>query len=146
MKKILDTLALLFTIANVVVACWFYFTTDEVAVPMHWTTKGDMDAYGNTWTILVLSAVAVLLWIILRSCETHRVVNLPFRIKDKEAALPYIDRMLAWNNMLVTGVLLYVVVAVAQLIPFAAIVVWLLLLAIAVFSCYYTYKIYQCGR
>lgn len=40
MKKLLDILAFLFVLANIVVSCVFYFFTDKIAIPAHWALWG----------------------------------------------------------------------------------------------------------
>lgn len=146
MKKALDILSFLFLLANVVISCVFYFTTDEIAIPAHWTTLGDMNAYGHTWMILLLSGISVVIYILMVVSERHHVVNLPFKVKHEPSAMPFIDKMLAWTNALVMLLLLYVDIAVAQYIPLSQAVVFSLILIIVIVDFYYTRKIYMCGR
>lgn len=146
MKKALDILSFLFLLVNVVISCVFYFTTDEIAIPAHWTTLGDMNAYGQTWMILLLSGISVVIYILMVVSERHHVVNLPFKVKHEPSAMPFIDKMLAWTNALVMLLLLYVDIAVAQYIPLSQAVVFSLILIIVIVDFYYTRKIYMCGR
>lgn len=146
MKKALDILAFLFLLANVVVSCVFYFTTDEIAVPAHWTTFGEMNAYGQTWMILLLAGISVVVYALMFVSEKHHVINLPFKVKHEPEALPYVDKMLAWTNMLVMLILLYVDIAVAQYIPLSMAIVFALILVVVIVGFYYTRKIYKCGR
>lgn len=145
MKKALDILSFLFILANVVISCVFYFTTD-IPIPAHFSTYENMKTYGQTWMILVLSGISLLIYLLMVLSERHHEVNLPFKVKDKPSAQPFIDKMLAWTNALVMLVLLYVDIAVAQYIPFSQAIVFLIILVIVIVDFYFTRKIYRCGR
>lgn len=146
MKKVLDILSFLFILANVIVSCVFYFTTDKIAIPAHWSSVGQMNAYGQTWMILLLAGISLVIYVLMLTSEKNHVVNLPFKVKNRLAALPYIDNMLAWTNMMVMLLLLYVDIAVAQIIPLSMAIVFVLILIICIIDFYYTRKIYKFGR
>lgn len=145
MKKVLDILSFLFILANVVISFVFYFTTD-IAIPTHWTTLGQMESYGQTWMILLLAGISLVIYFLMVVSEKHHVINLPFKVKHEPSARPFVDKMLAWTNMLVMLLLLYVDIAVAQYVPLSMALVFAILLVICVVDFYYTRKIYQCGR
>ena len=145
MKKVLDILSFLFILANVVISFVFYFTTD-IAIPTHWTTLGQMESYGQTWMILLLAGISLVIYFLMVVSEKHHVINLPFKVKHEPSARPFVDKMLAWTNMLVMLLLLYVDIAVAQYIPLSMALVFAILLVICIVDFYYTRKIYQCGR
>lgn len=145
MKKVLDILSFLFILANVVISCVFYFTTD-IAIPTHWTTLGQMESYGQTWMILLLAGISLVIYFLMVVSEKHHVINLPFKVKHEPSARPFVDKMLAWTNMWVMLLLLYVDIAVAQYVPLSMALVFAILLVICVVDFYYTRKIYQCGR
>ncbi len=146
MKKILDILSFLLILANIIVSCLFYFTTDKVAIPKHWTTVGQMDAYGETWLILLLAGISLLVYVLMVVSEKHHVVNLPFKVKHEPSARPYVDLMLAWSNFLVMSILLYVDMAVAQYVGLNMMVFYALIVVLFIADFYYTRKIYLCGR
>lgn len=145
MKKVLDILSFLFILANVVISFVFYFTTD-IAIPTHWTTLGQMESYGQTWMILLLAGISLVIYFLMVVSEKHHVINLPFKVKHEPSARPLVDKMLAWTNMLVMLLLLYVDIAVAQYVPLSMALVFAILLVICIVDFYYTRKIYQCGR
>ena len=145
MKKVLDILSFLFILANVVISFVFYFTTD-IAIPTHWTTLGQMESYGQTWMILLLAGISLVIYSLMVVSEKHHVINLPFKVKHEPSARPLVDKMLAWTNMLVMLLLLYVDIAVAQYVPLSMALVFAILLVICIVDFYYTRKIYQCGR
>lgn len=145
MKKVLDILSFLFILANVVISCVFYFTTD-IAIPTHWTTLGQMESYGQTWMILLLAGISLVIYFLMVVSERHHVINLPFKVKHEPSARPFVDKMLAWTNMLVMLLLLYVDIAVAQYVPLSMALVFAILLVICIVDFYYTRKIYKCGR
>lgn len=145
MKKVLDILSFLFILANVVISFVFYFTTD-IAIPTHWTTLGQMESYGQTWMILLLAGISLVIYFLMVVSERHHVINLPFKVKHEPSARPFVDKMLAWTNMLVMLLLLYVDIAVAQYVPLSMALVFAILLVICIVDFYYTRKIYQCGR
>lgn len=145
MKKVLDILSFLFILANVVISCVFYFTTD-IAIPTHWTTLGQMESYGQTWMILLLAGISLVIYFLMVVSERHHVINLPFKVKHEPSARPLVDKMLAWTNMLVMLLLLYVDIAVAQYVPLSMALVFAILLVICIVDFYYTRKIYKCGR
>ena len=145
MKKVLDILSFLFILANVIISCVFYFTTD-IAIPTHWTTLGQMESYGQTWMILLLAGISLVIYFLMVVSERHHVINLPFKVKHEPSARPFVDKMLAWTNMLVMLLLLYVDIAVSQYVPLSMALVFAILLVICIVDFYYTRKIYQCGR
>ena len=145
MKKVLDILSFLFILANVVISFVFYFTTD-IAIPTHWTTLGQTESYGQTWMILLLAGISLVIYFLMVVSEKHHVINLPFKVKHEPSARPFVDKMLAWTNMLVMLLLLYVDIAVAQYVPLSMALVFAILLVICIVDFYYTRKIYQCGR
>ena len=145
MKKVLDILSFLFILANVIISCVFYFTTD-IAIPTHWTTLGQMESYGQTWMILLLAGISLVIYFLMVVSEKHHVINLPFKVKHEPSARPFVDKMLAWTNMLVMLLLLYVDIAVSQYVPLSMALVFAILLVICIVDFYYTRKIYQCGR
>lgn len=145
MKKILDILSFLFVLANVIISCVFYFS-DEIVPPAHWTSMGQMQAYGQTWMILLLAGISVVVYLLMVESERHHVINLPFKVKHEPSAFPFIDKMLAWTNMLVMLLLLYVDIAVARYLPLSMMVVFAIILLICIIGFYYTSKIYKCGR
>lgn len=146
MKKLLDIISFILILANVAVSLFFYFTTDMIAIPTHWTTLGQMNSYGQTWMILVLAGISVVVYLLMVWSERHHAVNLPFKVKNELAALPFIDKLLAWTNFLVMLLLLYTDLAVAQYIPMIIAVIYVLLFIMIVIGIYYTTKIYKCGR
>ena len=127
MAKILNILSALMMIANVGVAVWFYFTTDQIAVPLHWNTVGELDAYGNTWTILALSAMAVLVYLVCLYAQRTAHANLPFKVADTAKAMPRIKALYTKITFFVSLLMLYVVMAVAQLYRFHVLVVYALI-------------------
>lgn len=146
MKKLLNVLSFLLVLANVIVSTVFYFTTTEIAVPSHFSSLGEIQSYGQTWLILLLAGISVVVYILMVISERHHVINLPFKVKHEPSARPYIDKVLAWTNMFVMLILFYVDLAVAQYIKMNTVVVYAGLLIICIIGFYYTRKIYKCGR
>lgn len=146
MKKLLDILAFIFLLANVVVSCVFYFTTDMIAVPTHWNTAVQMDAYGETWMILLLAGISVVVYLLMVWSEHHHVINLPFKVKHEPSARPFIDMCLAWTNMFVMLLLLYVDICVAQYLVLNNVIIFAVIILLVVIGFYYCAKIYKCGR
>ena len=134
MRKFLNVLSMLAMVMMVSVALWFYLTTDKMVVPMHWNAIGDIDNYGKTWTILVLAAVGVGVYLLLLLQQKVASLDVPFTVSDPERARPLIKMLLAW-------IFLYVVGAVAQLYPLAAWIVLIDVLAMFVVMGYYIYRV-----
>lgn len=105
-----------------------------------------MDAYGETWLILLLAGISLLVYILMVVSEKHHVVNLPFKVKHEPSARPYVDLMLAWTNFLVMLILFYVDMAVAQYVGLNMGVFYALIVVLIIADFYYTRKIYLCGR
>lgn len=141
MRKLLNIASSLIILAMVAVALWFYFTTDKVAVPMHWNAVGDIDSYGKTWTILVLAGVGVLVYLFLLLNQKVVTLNVPFTVSDPERARPYVRMLTAWMTFLISLAFLYVVGAVAQLYVFHAWVVCVDVAALLVVSVYFTHRV-----
>lgn len=146
MKKLLDILSFLIILTNVIVSLVFYFSTDLIAIPAHWRADGTMDSYGQTWMILLLAGLSVVIYALMVWSEKHHAVNLPFKVKHEPEAIPYIDGMLAWTNFFAMLLLFYVDIAVAQYVPLFQAIVYALILLIIIVGFYYTIRIYRCGR
>lgn len=99
MKKIINICSAIFMIANVLLSLWFYFTTDEIYVPEHWSFGGNVDRYGQTWLILPLSGISVGVYLLLLYCQKHGIANLPFAIINKVKTKPIISHMIAWVTL-----------------------------------------------
>ncbi len=141
MRKFLNVLSMLAMVMMVSVALWFYLTTDKMVVPMHWNAIGDIDNYGKTWTILVLAAVGVGVYLLLLLQQKVASLDVPFTVSDPERARPLIKMLLAWMTFFVCLIFLYVVGAVAQLYPLAAWIVLIDVLAMFVVMGYYIYRV-----
>ena len=143
MKKIINICSAIFMIANVLLSLWFYFTTDEIYVPAHWSFGGNVDRYGQTWLILPLSGTSVGVYLLLLYCQKHGIANLPFAIINKVKTKPIISHMIAWVTFLITLTFLYVVAAVAQLVPLHNTIIYLILLVIIAVIYHFTMQIYK---
>lgn len=141
MRKLLNIASLLAIVSMVAVALWFYFTTDKVAVPMHWNAVGDIDSYGKTWTILVLAGVGVVVYLFLLLNQRLATSNLPLTTTNSERARPYVKMLTAWMTFLISLAFLYVVGAVAQLYVFHAWVVCVDVVALLVMLVYFTHRV-----
>lgn len=141
MRKLLNIASSLIILAMVCVALWFYFTTDKVAVSMHWNAVGDIDSYGKTWTILVLAGVGVVVYLFLLLNQKLVASNLPLTTSSPERARPYVRMLTAWMTFLISLAFLYVVGAVAQLYVFHAWVVCVDVAALLVVSVYFTHRV-----
>lgn len=146
MKKILDILAFLFILANVIISCAYYFS-GEIVIPAHFHSLEQMKTYGQTWMILVLAGISLVIYILMVVSERHHLVSLPFKVKNVLSAQPFIEMMLAWSNMLLMLALLYVdLVVTHQEVPFSIIIIYALIALVCIVCIYYTRKIYLCGR
>ena len=96
--------------------------------------------------IMLFAGISLVIYFLMVVSEKHHVINLPFKVKHEPSARPFVDKMLAWTNMLVMLLLLYVDIAVAQYVPLSMALVFAILLVICIVDFYYTRKIYQCGR
>ena len=141
MRKWLNIASILLMIAMVAVALWFYFTTDKVAIPLHWNAVGDIDSYGKTWTILVLAAVGVCVDLLLMLNQHIVTLNVPLTVFHPEQARPHLKMLSAWLTFLVSLLLCYVVGAVAQLYPLHGTLIALVIIALLFVSLYYTLRL-----
>ncbi|MBQ7422679.1 MAG: hypothetical protein IJV27_11160 [Prevotella sp.] len=147
MRRILNALTALWTLMTGSVAFGFYLTTDATTVPMHWNLFGEENAYGPTWTILLLAVIAASVFVLLLWYQMHpELGRWPFRIVNlRETARLHAD-MVAWMSFLVATIFLYIVVAIAQLHPFHGWIVYLVLVAITYILIYYTARIRRLQR
>lgn len=146
MRKILNICSALFMMANVVVALWFYFGTKEIFVPLHWSSIGEMEGYGHTWLVLLLSGISLFIYALMVYCQRNAIINMPFRLVNISATRSLIKNLIAWLTFFITLAFLYVVAADSQILPLYNVVIYVLLLIILIIYAYYAKKIYEARR
>lgn len=112
-----ETPAWLFLLATFGVALWIQFDGQE-EIPLHFDVRGEVDRRGDTWTALLLPAIALVLYGLLTWVQRHpRRCNYPVEITDenREQAYRQMSRIVYRIKVLVMALFLYLTLGVAQL-------------------------------
>lgn len=103
-------------------------TEGKEEVPLHWNARGEIDSWGDTWTIVLLPVIALALYGLLTLLQRRpQWYNYPCKITDKAGAYKLMSGHIKNFVMLL---FLYITLAVAQIIELNTFVLLLVALAI----------------
>ena len=106
-------------------------TGGKEEVPLHWNVLGEIDSWGDTWTIVLLPVIALALYGLLTLLQRRpQWYNYPCKITDKAGAYKLMSGMLGHIKNFVMLLFLYITLAVAQIIELNTFVLLLVALAI----------------
>ena len=106
-------------------------TGGKEEVPLHWNVRGEIDSWGDTWTIVLLPVIALALYGLLTLLQRRpQWYNYPCKITDKAGAYKLMSGMLGHIKNFVMLLFLYITLAVAQIIELNTFVLLLVALAI----------------
>ena len=101
-------------------------TEGKEEVPLHWNARGEIDSWGDPWTIILLPVIALALYGLLTLW-----CNYPCKITDKAGAYKLMSGMIGHIKNLVMLLFLYITLAVAQIVELNTFVLLLVALAIS---------------
>ena len=96
-------------------------TEGKEEVPLHWNARGEIDSWGDPWTIILLPVIALALYGLLTLLQ----------ITDKAGAYKLMSGMIGHIKNLVMLLFLYITLAVAQIVELNTFVLLLVALAIS---------------
>lgn len=103
-------------------------TEGKEEVPLHWNARGEIDSWGDTWTIVLLPVIALALYGLLTLLQRRpQWYNYPCKITDEAGAYKLMSGHIKNFVMLL---FLYITLAVAQIIELNTFVLLLVALAI----------------
>ena len=106
-------------------------TGGKEEVPLHWNVRGEIDSWGDTWTIVLLPVIALALYGLLTLLQRWpQWCNYPCKITDKAGAYKLMSGMIGHIKNLVMLLFLYITLSVAQIIELSTSVLLLIALAI----------------
>lgn len=80
-------------------------------IPIHWNISGDVDAYGSSYYILVITSINFASFILLRWLSLHpEVCNFPQPFKNKEIAFINMSSMLKLIELYISAIFLYITI------------------------------------
>ena len=104
-------------------------TEGKKEVPLHWNARGEIDSWGDTWTIVLLPVIALALYGLLTLLQRRpQWCNYPCKITDKAGAYKLMSGMIGHIKNLVMLLFLYIMLAVAQIIELNTLCYYLSLL------------------
>lgn len=107
-------------------------TEGKEEVPLHWNARGEIDSWGDPWTIILLPVIALALYGLLTLLQRRpRWCNYPCKITDKAGAYKLMSGMIGHIKNLVMLLFLYITLAVAQIVELNTFVLLLVALAIS---------------
>lgn len=110
--------AILFLLSSFAVAFWIIANTPE-NIPLHFNAQGEIDRWGESWTIIGLPLIALVLYGLLTLIQ-HRPqwCNYPVKItnENREQANRQMSRIICHIKSLVICLFLYITLGVAQVV------------------------------
>lgn len=107
-------------------------TEGKEEVPLHWNARGEIDSWGDPWTIILLPVIALALYGLLTLLQRRpQWCNYPCKITDKAGAYKLMSGMIGHIKNLVMLLFLYITLAVAQIVELNTFVLLLVALAIS---------------
>lgn len=75
-------------------------TGGKEEVPLHWNVRGEIDSWGDTWTIVLLPVIALALYGLLTLLQRWpQWCNYPCKITDKAGAYKLMSGMIGHINL-----------------------------------------------
>jgi len=132
-NKLSNLLSLLFLVATLGVAVYAAFVNDTIVV--HWGPLGGSELQGMSYLILFLPLLSAALYVLLRKGKENPQALDPKRdIPQTEDNTQQLRRYVDVLSLGVTGLLLYITLCAAGLLPMIPLV---LMLVVAFFIIYY---------
>ena len=132
-NKLSNLLSLLFLVATLGVAVYAAFVNDTIVV--HWGPLGGSELQGMSYLILFLPLLSAALYVLLRKGKENPQALDPKRdIPQTEDNTQQLRRYVDVLSLGVTGLLLYITLCAAGLLPMIPLVV---MLVVAFFIIYY---------
>ncbi|PLX01770.1 MAG: hypothetical protein C0595_13490 [Marinilabiliales bacterium] len=113
---VLDVVLLAFVLAVVIVPM-YYLNLLPDKIPLHFNMKGNVDNYGNKYTIFMVSGISVVLAVSLWWIRRFpHLMNFPVQINEANARLQYLlaIRLLNVINILTTSIFLIIILLITN--------------------------------
>ncbi len=82
-------------------------------IPIHWDISGEIDAYGSSYNIFILTLINILSYILLRWLSKHpELCNFPRPFKNREVAFSNMSALLKWVELYVCAIILYITIGI----------------------------------
>lgn len=82
-------------------------------IPLHWNISGEIDAYGSSYNIFILTSINILSYILLRWLSMHpESCNFPRPFKNRDVAFNNMSALLKWVELYVCAIILYITIGI----------------------------------
>lgn len=82
-------------------------------IPLHWDISGEIDYYGSSYNIFILTSINIVCYIILRWLGQHpESCNFPRPFKNREVAFRNMSILLKWVELYVCTIFLYLTLSI----------------------------------
>ena len=108
-NKVVSFISYLFLAAQFVLS--IVISLIEKNIPIHWNIYGDVDAYGSSYYIFVITSINFASFIFLRWLSLHpEVCNFPRPFKNKDIAYSIMSAMLKMVELYISALFLYITI------------------------------------
>lgn len=106
-NKVISLIVFLFIVTQFVLSI-VVFLTDET-IPIHWNLYGEIDAYGSSSNIFIITSINIASYIFLRWLSLHpEFCNFPRPFKNRDIAFKNMSSLLRWVELYVSAIILYI--------------------------------------
>lgn len=140
MNKKVTTINICLLIIQVIITCYVINNSDYI--PIHWNIHGDIDAYSNSYYVLILPILTLLTWLLLYYLYSHpQLCNIPKNVKNINHTYLIIKKMFislsVWSSVLLTYICFCIILKAN--ITIGIVILLIILLYIIIF---YSKKMY----
>lgn len=96
---------------QIILSAIIAFSRDEI--PTHWNYRGEIDDSGSSFTILLLSLINILLFVLFNWLKKHpELCNFPRPFKNREAAYAAMKALVTSVSIFINVIFLFVTLSV----------------------------------
>lgn len=107
MNKLISLFSILFSIIQIVLS--FIIIIENKTIPTHWNLLGEVDEYGSSINILIITIINILSFISLTFLSNHpEICNFPSPYKNKKIAFKKMSNLITLIKLFISVIFFYI--------------------------------------